>query len=63
MGDDQPGHVLGVEEPGSVAARHLIQASARNLVNRRPGRLDREVRIAGSENEQRGGRDPGEPHG
>ena len=60
MGCDQPGRVLGVGEPGGVSAGHLVEPGAVNLVDRRPRALYGEVRVLGSEDEDRGCGDRGE---
>jgi len=60
MGCDQLGGVLGVDEPGGVSAGHLIEPGAVYVVDRPPCLLDGEVRVVGSDNEDRGCRDRSE---
>ena len=60
MGCDQFGRVLGVDEPRGVSAGHLIQRGTLNLADRRPCALDGQVRVVGSEDENRGCRDRAE---
>src|SRR5437764_807680 len=63
MGCDQLGRVLGVDEPGGVSAGHLIKPGAVYLVDRRPRALDGEVRVVGSDDEDRGCGNRGEFRG
>ena len=60
VGCDQLGRVPGAGEPGGVSAGHLIEPGAVNLVDRGPCALDGEVRVVGSEDEDRGCGDRGE---
>ena len=45
--------MVGVDEPGGVSARHLTEPGAVNLADRQPCALNREVRVVGSEDEDR----------
>src|ERR1700757_5285150 len=62
MGGDQLGGALGVDEPGSVSAGHLVEPGAVNLVDGRPCALDGQVRVVGSDDKDRGRGDRGELH-
>src|SRR4051794_36599296 len=60
---DQRRGALGVDEPGTVASRHLVKAGTANVPDRRPRALDREIRVVGPQDEHRRRCDRGELRG
>jgi hypothetical protein len=50
---DQSRGAFGVGQPGGVPCGHFVEGRAGNLLDRRLGAFDGQIRIVGSENEGR----------